>query len=90
MRYFEKDPDATLDYAFDWNKNWLQSGENINSHTVTVGTGLTKDSDSEGGGVVTVWLSGGIAGERYTVACEITSSLGRTDERTILIGVIER
>ena len=84
-----KDPDATLDYVFDWS-GWLEAGETISSHTVTVDTGLTKDSDSESSGVVTAWLSGGTAGDKYNVACEITTSLGRTDERTIEIRMENR
>ena len=90
VQIFKKDPDSVLDYAFDWSTYWLQSGETISSHVITVGTGLTKDSDSESDGVVTVWLSGGTAGRSYDVACRITSNLGRTDERTIKINVEER
>ena len=91
MTIYYKDPDAVLDYAFDWS-SWLDSTapETISSHTITVATGLTKDSDSESAGVVTVWLSGGTAGTTYTVACEITTSKGRTDERTIIIKVKQR
>ena len=95
---FLKDPDAVLDYVFDWkassngtgDSDWLASGETISSHTVTVETGLTKDSDSESGGQVTVWLSGGTAGTDYDVSCEIETSAGRTDERTVLVRVRER
>lgn len=86
---FVKDPDAVLDYAFDWT-DWLEDGETISSHTVTVETGLTKDSDSESSGVVTVWLSGGTADETYTVACKITTNGGRTDERSALFHCMER
>jgi len=86
---FIKDPDAVLDYAFDWN-TWLASGETISSHVVTVPTGLTKDSDSESGGIVTVWLSGGTAGTSYNVACKIETSDSRTEERSITILVQER
>ena len=91
MTIFYKDPDAVLDYSFDWS-SWLDSSvpETISSHTVTVATGLTKDSDSESSGVVTVWLFGGTAGNTYTVACEIETNEGRTDERTILIKCKER
>lgn len=98
--YFIKDPDATLDYKFDWaastngsgDSDWLASGETIDSHTVTVESGLTKDSDSatDDDTSVTVWLSGGSAGETYLVGCEITTSSGRTDERSIVIAVEER
>lgn len=91
---FVKDPDAVLDFAFDWNNAskgpWLQTGETISSHTITVETGLTKDSNSELDGIVTVWLSGGTAGEQYIVACKVTTSLGRTDERSVLINCLER
>jgi len=68
----------------------LQDDETIDSCTVTVSSGLTKDSDSEDSGIVTVWLSGGTAGEAYEVACKIVTSLGRTDERTVEIIVRER
>lgn len=86
--YF-KDPDAVLDFSFDWSA-WLEDIENISTRTITVDTGLTKNSDSESSGVVTAWLSGGTAGTTYEVACEIVTSLGRTDERTIAIVVEDR
>ena len=84
-----KDPSAVLDYAFDWNE-WLATGETITDHTITADTGITVDSSTEDDGIVTVWLSGGTAGINYKVACKITTSAGRTDERTIWIKVVER
>lgn len=84
-----KDPSAVLDYVFDWNE-WLATGETITDHTITADTGITVDSSTESGGKVTVWLSGGTAGENYKVACLITTSAGRTDERTIWIKVTNR
>lgn len=89
MSSFTKDPEAVLDYAFNW-ASWLASGETISTHTVTVPSGLTKDSDSESSGIVTAWISGGTAGTEYTVECKITTSAGRTDERSITINVRER
>ncbi len=86
---FLKDPDATLDYAFDWS-SWLQSGETISSYSITVDSGITKEGDSQSNGVVTVWLSGGTAGQTYSVSCKITTSMSRTDERTMKIFVMER
>ena len=86
---FLKDPQAVLDYSFDWTA-WLATSETITTHTVTVESGITKDSDSESAGIVTAWLSGGIAGNYYDVACLITTNLGRTDERTIMIAVDDR
>ena len=84
-----KDPSAVLDYVFDWTE-WLATGETITDHTITADTGITVDSSTELDGKVTVWLSGGTAGINYKVACLITTSAGRTDERTIWIKVVER
>jgi len=89
VKTFVKDPDAVLDYAFDWTE-WLQASETINIYILSVDIGITKDSDNENAGIVTVWLSGGTDGERYKVACKITTNLGRTDERTAEIVMRER
>lgn len=95
-----KDPSAVLDYAFDWKplthgvpcavRDWLATGETITDHTITADPGITVDSWSESDGKVTVWLSGGTAGENYKVACLIETSAGRKDERTMWIKVVER
>ena len=97
---FRKDPEAVLDYKFDFanttnggdKPDWLESGETISTRTVTVDSGITKDSDSitDAGTSVTVWLSGGTAGQNYKVVCRIVTSASRTDERTMIIQVRER
>ncbi len=86
---YTKDPSAVLDWAFDWT-DWLAAAETITNHTITADTGLTVDPSTEDAGVVTVWLSGGTAGENYKVACLVETSAGRTDERTIWIKVTNR
>jgi hypothetical protein len=91
-KLFTKDPDAVLDYKFDWS-NWLESGEVIDSYVLTIPTGITKVSDSEDNTSVTVWLSGGTAGTQYQIACKITTDstpVARVDERTMLIDAIGR
>ena len=85
-----KDPSAVLDYVFDWKEEWLATGETIDNYTITADTGITVGSSTEDAGKVTVWLSGGTAGINYKVACLITTTAGRTDERTIWIKVVER
>ncbi|MHC4361441.1 MAG: phage fiber-tail adaptor protein [Planctomycetota bacterium] len=95
-----KDPDAVLDYKFDWaaltngtgSTDWLASGETISTKTVTVPAGITKDSDSlaDTNTSVLVWLSGGTAGEDYDVVCHITTSDSRQDDRTLTVKVKER
>lgn len=89
MTLFVKDPDAVLDYRFDWSE-WLEDAETIDTSTTTVGTGLMKDSESSSTTTATIWLSGGTAGTTYTVANRISTSSGRTDERTIQIRVENR
>ena len=85
---FIKDPDAILDYDFDWSA-WLANAETISSHTATV-TGATKDSSSNSTTAVVVWVSAGTVGTEATVACKIVTSAGRTDERTITLRIQNR
>lgn len=86
---FTMDRDAVLDFAFDWSA-WLAQGETISSKTITPSAGITVNSSSEAGGVVTVWLSSSAAISDQTVACRITTNAGRTDERTIRLVVTDR
>lgn len=86
---FKKDPDAVLDYQWDWS-DWLATGDTISSYTVTPDTGLTLDDDSNDSTSVTAWLSGGTAGAIYNVVCNIVTTGGREDDRTIVIEVEER
>lgn len=89
MATFTKDPDATLDYKVDWS-SWLGVGETISTSSFTVPAGLTKDSESNDDTSATVWLSGGVAGERYRVTNTITTSDARTDDRSFTVMVKER
>ena len=88
---FIKDPDAVLDYKWDWS-SWLASGETISSHTIADVTGITKDSSAltDTNTSVTAWYSAGTALTDYEVTCQIVTSDSRTDERTITIKVRER
>lgn len=86
-RSFGKDPDAVLDYQFDWSA-WL-AGDTIASHAVTVPTGLTLVSSSNSSTAVTVWLAGGVAGVSYPVTCHIVTAAGREDDRTIFVAIRE-
>lgn len=91
MADYIKDPDAVLDYKFDWS-DWLAVGETISTASVTVTSGITKDSDSitDTNTSVTVWLSGGTESMLYKATCRITTSDSRTDDRTISIICTER
>lgn len=84
-----KDPNATLDYGFDWSE-WLATGDTISSSDWTVPAGLTEVSASNTTTTATVFLSGGTAGSSYDVVNRITTANGRTDDRTITIRVVSR
>ncbi len=88
MTAYLKDPDAVLDYAWDWTA-WLAEGETISAATVTA-TGVTVDSSSEDGGVVTAWISGGTAGVGATATCRVVTSQGRTDDRSLSLTIAQR
>lgn len=91
---FVKDPDALLDWRFDWSA-WLGSGEQIASHTVIAPVGITVVATSRTASTVTVWLSGGTVGRHYQVTCRVTSNqgpagLGRVDDRSFAITASHR
>ena len=89
MSLFIHDPDAELDYTFDWSE-WLATGETITDSTVTVSTGLVLESVGESSTAITAWITTNATTGRRSVACRIETSAGRTDERTIQINVQER
>ena len=87
-RSFTHDPDAVLDYLFDWS-DWL-GADTIASHTVTAAAGLTVDSTEATTTTVTAWLSGGTDGASYAVTCHIVTAAGREDDRTATITMQSR
>lgn len=85
-----KDPNATLDYGWDWSQ-WLTEVEDTISDSVwIVPAGLTLESDSHTTTHTTVWLSGGTAGQSYAITNRITTSGGRTDDRSFTLRCMER
>lgn len=82
-----KDPDATLDYSWDW-EDWL-AGDTISSYSVSV-SGVTKNSDARASAVVTAWLTGGTLGAVASATCSVSTAAGRIDSRTIYLRIRER
>ena len=84
------DPNARLDYAWDWT-SWLDAGETITAHTVTASGagGVTVESSTVIDGKVVAWVSGGTKGKAF-LTVHITTSAGRQDDRTITLSVQER
>jgi hypothetical protein len=86
---FTKDPNAVLDYQWDWSA-WLADGETITVAVIDVPTGLTLDSQDNATDAITAWLSGGTVGAGYQVTCHIETSAGREDDRSIYLICRER
>jgi hypothetical protein len=89
MQAETRDPDSVLDWVWDWS-DWLAEGETIVSHEVLPDVGMTVDSSNVADGVVIAWLSGGEAGKSYTVTVRITTSQGRTDDRSRRFKTLQR
>lgn len=88
MKGFVKDPDANLDYGFDW-ALWLD-GDEIASSTWIVDAGITTANENFNSTKTTVYLSGGAAGSNYKITNRITTDSGRTDDRSFELRVRQR
>lgn len=89
LNNFDHDPDAVLDYSIDWS-DWLASGEVISTSAWTVPTGITQDTATKTDSVATIWISGGTAGQIYTVTNHIVTDGGREDDRSLHLHCKER
>ena len=89
-----KDPDAVLDYGFDWGKYWLPEGVTISDsswvvsdESLTVETSAVSADNKQ----TMVILSGGSKGSVYKVTNKITLSDGiRKDDRTFELVIREK
>jgi hypothetical protein len=85
----KKDPDATLDWIFDWNL-WLGETETISEVEFVVDPGITVTNSGHTQKTATVWLSGGTEGQVYRVTCRITTDEGRIDDRSFTLRCTNR
>ena len=90
MKGFVKDPDAELDYAFDWSL-WLE-GDTISSSSWVVDSGITivPASESFTDTITRLFLMGGVIGQDYVLTNSIITPAGRSDDRSVEIRVRER
>lgn len=99
---FTHDPDAVRTYAVYWGNN-LAYGDTLSSVTWTVPAGLTKDAEGTNaaaetdacftyaiGTLAQVRISGGTAGEDYTLNCHIVTTAGDEDDQTVTIECREK
>lgn len=88
----KKDPDATLDWIFDWN-DWLSEFETITSVQFFLDPGISIDpvkGFNHTQKTATVWLTGGTESQVYRITCRITSSDGRIDDRSFTLRCTNR
>jgi hypothetical protein len=89
MAQFIKDPNAVLDYKWDWT-DWLPTGDTITTANVTIASGdVTLNSQSNTTSDVTAWVSAGTANTKATLTARVTTAQGRTDDRTITLVIQE-
>lgn len=78
-----KDPNEVVDYDLDWSDLMTDDTDTIATSSWTVPAGITKDSSSNTTTRTKVWLSGGTAGETYTLLNRITTAGGRTLDQSV-------
>jgi len=94
LNWPSKDPRDVLDYQLDIAPAVLGNPHDAIS-TLNVATtpnnpgDLTINSVAADGTVAVIWLAGGVAGTVYTVTLLITTTSGRTIQRSILLPVVE-
>jgi len=91
MKGYIKDPDATLDYSFDWTP-WL-GADNLSGSTWEItpsGAPIVPGSDIYTTKTTTVYITGGEIGVEYTLTNRVTTAAQRTDDRSIKIRIQER
>lgn len=87
----EQDPQANLDYGFDWNDDGHGNLGYLGDDTLSGSswsvnkTGLVLGTQTSDDTTTTVWLSGGTLGEGYTVTNHIITTEGREDDRSFRV-----
>lgn len=84
-----KDPAGVLDYQFDWTGR-LEPGEALTDYTLRLDGSAILGTHSRNGALITFWVSGGLSGTISTATCTVTTSAGRTFERSRRIAVEQR
>lgn len=90
-RIWEKDPDATLDYGFDW-RVWEASlpDDEIIDYNLRTTLDLVITAQGMVQGIYCAVVSGGFDGAQCEVICRVETVQGRIDERTIILVIRQR
>ena len=80
LKKFNPQPTDYQDYDIDFN-TWLASFTPVDTisgtPTITVDSGITLASSSFAGGILKVWMTGGINGGSYKLTARATTTAGR-------------
>jgi hypothetical protein len=82
-----KDPDALLDYTFDWTPFLETISDSIETVTYQLSAGLTQTRISNTQTQARSFVSGGVLGTTGSITCRISTVAGRVDERTIYLKI---
>jgi hypothetical protein len=85
---FEKDPDSTTDFAFDWSADL--DGDTLSTSVFLLPDGLTQVSVIMEPTRTAIFVSGGSCGAIYRITNRVTTSGGRSWDKTIYIKVTEQ
>lgn len=85
-----KDPQAVLDYSFDWTAWLTPLTDTILTASFIVDPSLSVVTQFKSTMIATVFISGGALNRRVPVTCRIVTAGGRTDERTIYLKILNR
>lgn len=86
----DKDPDAILDYSWDWTAWLADVSDTIATKSFIVDVSLTVVSSTVVGGIITAFISGGVAGTKVIATCRMVTVGGRSDDRTIYLKIKDR
>ena len=86
----KKDPEALLDYIWDWTDYLTDISDTIETYTVAVEEPLVVEEYDRLGNKITAFISGGVAGTTSVATCHITTVGGRADDRSIYLKIVER
>lgn len=88
LNWPDKDPNEVLDYQLNWTERL--DGDTIDVSTWIVPDGLVEDSSSNTTSASTIWLSGGVLGERYTLTNRVETAGGRVMDQSVRIKIKEK
>lgn len=92
LQWPEKDPNEVLDYELDWAKPddpRLLTGESLATSvwSVVEGDVMIDSSNFTAQGLSTVWLSGGSDSTKCILLNRVTTSAGRTYDKSVVLRV---